>query len=801
MKQKLLSSQAIYLLIIAITISFKSFSQGITLSESFDNFTFPPTGWTIKPLFGAGGQFWTRNTGAGAIAQPHSGAGDAAFRKGNGPALTQTLVTPMFDLSGRGTNAANVTFWIFRDTNFVTSLDTMNIWINNADSLLGAVKLGAVGRYNSTGNGWNQYTFAYPASFTGNTNYIIFEGKADPTNTRRMYIDDINWDVFPPLCSGTPNVGSIISTNNIICGGSGSSNLSLTSPITNASGISYQWQSSSTGTGPWSTVGTTATYITGTLSSTTYYQCVVTCSASGNYTTSVDTIIVSSNPAPVASVNPNVGSACPGSTVSVSASASGTGTISYSWSPSSGLNTTSGANVNATATAGQTIVFVVKATDSNGCSDTAQVRISGNNAPPKQPIQILNGGNDSICAGVTLVLRTGPGGGNTYSWSNGKITRNDTISPNSSSLYVATVTSPASGCSTNDSIYITVLPGTAPTITVNPNSLTYCVGGAPITFTASGGSTYSWTQSANGGLTSTTGSPVTASPTIGFGPGGNVATYIVTGTSGNCSNTATATVNLGSKPILNPSIYPLFGNTPLPSDTICSGTTVRLNAIPGGGANPWTYIWTPGNVTTRIDTITPTTNGTYTVIATSNQGCGMDTGSIIIVVNSKPHASFTYTVSGLAVTFTNTTSGGASAYNWSFGDGNNSANSNPINTYSAGGTYNVTLIAIGGLCGNDTLHQQISTSVGINNVAEAIKLNVYPNPTNESTNISFVMESSSAQITLLNTLGQTIMHKTVFAKANNNFAEKVSMTGLSNGVYYIQIKNDKQVATIKFVKE
>ena len=808
MKQKLLSLKAMLVLLIALSIGVKSFAQGVILSESFDATAFPPTGWKINPTL-AGAQLWSRNNGTGAIAQPHTGAADASFRKTGGanPVLTQNLVTPAFDLSGIGSNTASMSFWMFNDTNFVASLDSMIVWMNTSDTLLGATRIGAVGRYSAAGNAWNQHTFNYPSTFNGTTNYIIFQGIADAANTRRIYLDDVNWETYPPLCSGSPNVGSIVKSLGVICGGSGSANLSLTSPITNASGISYQWKAATSSTGSWSNVGTNSTYNTGTISSTMYYECVVTCSAGGTYTTNTDSVVVSSSAAPIVTVSPTVGTACPGTTVPVTATtAGGTGSINYSWSPATGLNTTTGAIVNASATIGQTNIYVVTATDLNGCTDTAQVRINASNAPNKQAIAILNGGKDSVCTGVTLILRAGPGGGgpgggNTFSWSNGKTSRNDTISPTASGLYVVTVTSAASGCSTNDSINITLLPGTAPTVTITPSATSFCTGGTPITLTASGTTaTYTWTQSNNGGLVSNSGSPVQASPTAGGGPGGNAATYTVTASASGCTNTATVTITVGSAPVLNPTAYPMTGNFALPSDTVCTGTMIRLNSIPGGGNNPWTYVWSDGS-THRIDTITATVSKTYKVTATST--CGSTVDSIMLVVNSKPQGAFSYSGTGLTISFSNTTTG-ATGYSWSFGDGTSSTNASPSCTYAATGSYTVTLIAFGTTCGNDTIHQTINVTggtIGINEVNNALQLNAYPNPTNENATVSFVMNASKAQLSLINALGQTVSSKAIFAKSNNNFTEKVSLAGLPNGVYFVQVKNDKTVSTIRLIKE
>jgi PKD repeat protein len=73
--------------------------------------------------------------------------------------------------------------------------------------------------------------------------------------------------------------------------------------------------------------------------------------------------------------------------------------------------------------------------------------------------------------------------------------------------------------------------------------------------------------------------------------------------------------------------------------------------------------------------------------------------------NAQVVANFTYTISpasGCApvlVNFTNTSTGGATNYNWSFGNGNNAVNPNPPNpatTYNSAGTYTVTLTASNG---------------------------------------------------------------------------------------------------------
>ncbi len=59
-----------------------------------------------------------------------------------------------------------------------------------------------------------------------------------------------------------------------------------------------------------------------------------------------------------------------------------------------------------------------------------------------------------------------------------------------------------------------------------------------------------------------------------------------------------------------------------------------------------------------------------------------------------PTASFTQTVTGLTVTFTNTSENG-NAYLWTFGDGESATDENPTHTYAQGGDYNVKLVVTG----------------------------------------------------------------------------------------------------------
>jgi hypothetical protein len=85
--------------------------------------------------------------------------------------------------------------------------------------------------------------------------------------------------VSAPACSGTPTPGNTVASATSVTTG-GTTNLSLQNATTGG-GVTYQWQSSTSSTGPWTSIGgaTLPTY-TATVTANTWYQCIVTCTAS-----------------------------------------------------------------------------------------------------------------------------------------------------------------------------------------------------------------------------------------------------------------------------------------------------------------------------------------------------------------------------------------------------------------------------------------------------------------------------------------------------------------------------------------
>ena len=106
-----------------------------------------------------------------------------------------------------------------------------------------------------------------------------------PANTPRGFMGSVGF-VSAASCSGTPAPGNTVSSVASACPGTG-----FTLSLQNAlpfSGLTYQWQSASSATGPWSDiVGATGSTYIATQSNATFYRCNVTCSGNTGTSTAV----------------------------------------------------------------------------------------------------------------------------------------------------------------------------------------------------------------------------------------------------------------------------------------------------------------------------------------------------------------------------------------------------------------------------------------------------------------------------------------------------------------------------------
>jgi gliding motility-associated-like protein len=246
-------------------------------------------------------------------------------------------------------------------------------------------------------------------------------------------------------------------------------------------------------------------------------------------------------------------------------------------------------------------------------------------------VQASASNNGSLCLGETLNLASG--GGGTYSWTGpnnfSSTLQNPVIanvSDSNAGTYIVTVTSDA-GCSAT--AQTTVVVGSRPVISVSP-AVTICQG-TSTTLTASGGINYSWAPAS--GLSNANSASPMASPT-------KTTTYKVTvsDASSACPAIDSVTVTVVGLPVVNAGA----------DKSMVKGNTVQLDGKISG--SDYTYAWTPAigldNATKLSPEVTPTQTTTYTLTATSNQGCGTASDQVTVTVFENLVIPNTFTPNG-----------------------------------------------------------------------------------------------------------------------------------------------------------
>ena len=339
---------------------------------------------------------------------------------------------------------------------------------------------------------------------------------------------------------------NILATKSLIC-------LNDSSTLTANGTTTFTWTSPSVNTASVTVKPTTSTVYT------------VTGSIPGCTNTQTFSITVNQVANPTVTVN-NSDTVCTGGTTVLIAHGNAT---TYSWTPAAGL--TPPVNTSAVfAKPAVTTVYSVKASV-GACYTTASHTVTVLSTP--SPTLTVN--TPTICAGSTATLTAG--GFNTYAWSpagglSAATGASVTGTPTVTTTYTLTAVDAAHICKTAAKARIIVNQN--PTVTVvNAHSFTVCVNGST---TLNGGGAASYTWSPATGLSSTSGSAVTA--TVSATPSATVV-YTVTGSSNGCIGTATATLTVnactGIAKISNPNNVTMYPN---PSAGVVNITMDQLNA-------------------------------------------------------------------------------------------------------------------------------------------------------------------------------------------------------------------------------
>lgn len=432
-------------------------------------------------------------------------------------------------------------------------------------------------------------------------------------------------------------------------------------------GSTYQW---SFGDG---TLDTTIVGSTNHAYSTagTYTISVKIINSCGNSATYSETITIAPIQTPTVTVNNNIFTSSPAAT--------------YQWYMDTTLITGATSQVYTATVSGKYKVLI---TDSNGCTAFSSIKCVAH---------VETGPDAFVCAGGSAQLVTFYGGTSSYSWTpatglSATNIPNPVASPSVTTQYVVRVM--IGGCEDTDTIMVNV----AATLTADAGSdVDICIG-ETVGLDATGGGNYSWTPAT--GLDNTTSANVLANPTV-------TTTYILTVSSGSCSDNDTVVVTVHSLPTLT-----VTSST----DSICVGATSQLSA--SGTTN---YLWSPstglssGTIGNPI--ASPSVTTTYTVVGTDNNGCS-DSDVLTITSIAYPVAdagSYQSICNGSTATLSATHNGIANTITWSpSGSLSSSTITNPVASPTTTTTYTFSVSNVLGCATTDTVTINVRSLPDVN---------------------------------------------------------------------------------------
>ncbi len=495
----------------------------------------------------------------------------------------------------------------------------------------------------------------------------------------------------------------------------------------------------------WSTGATTAS-ITVSPNSTTNYT--VTGAKNGcEASDTVEVVVKSGANPPSSGVTANAGSdveICAGESVTLTAS----GGSSYEWNNG---ETTKSITVNPSATTTYTVTV-----SDNGASDSDTVEVTVNALPT-----VSAGADVTINDGDEVILTAS--GAETYLWSTGATTASITVSPNSTTNY--TVTGAKNGCEASDTVEVAVIPTSSKGITADAGSDVEICEGERVTLTASGGSSYRWS---NGKTTKS----IQVAPE-------NTTTYSVTVYKDNLSDTDEVKVTVNELPTAN------AGS----NITIYEGQSTILTA--SGGDN---YLWNTGASSQNI-TVSPVKTSIYHVTVFNEYGCESSDSVQVTVLPADPDANAGADITVCYGESATLTGSGGEQFRWSTGETTKSIIVNPTRTtiyeleVTRNGKTDVDHITVTvDFCNNEEVKNDISNT-----------FNVYPNPTDGMLNVDVKEVKSDYNIDVFS-LNGSVVYKGEIKASTPNFTKHIDLSRFVNGVYIIRLYNANESYVKKVVR-
>ncbi len=233
------------------------------------------------------------------------------------------------------------------------------------------------------------------------------------------------------------------------------------------------------------------------------------------------------------------------------------------------------------------------------------------------------------------------------------------------------------------------------------------------------------------------------------------------------------------------------------SSTICMGDSIQLS---NSSTDATSYSWSiTGGTPSSSNDVNPwvqfPSSGNYDITLTASGPGGTDVSnqSINVTVEQPPIAEATISADTVYLPNGNITctnqSQFANGYYWDFGDGNTSTDTNPWNDYTQAGNYDLTLVAINGVCPNDTSTYTVVV-LDPNGLDEyELDFSMYPNPVENQLNIVMdVKQTQELSVDLLDVTGKRVgsLFKGIVGSGSTVVTIELSQLEVASGTYFVR---------------
>jgi len=241
----------------------------------------------------------------------------------------------------------------------------------------------------------------------------------------------------------------------------------------------------------------------------------------------------------------------------------------------------------------------------------------------------------------------------------------------------------------------------------------------------------------------------------------------------------------------------------------CAPFTVNFEQQAAGNPENYEWVFDGGSPATSTDpnpSVTYNEPGVYNVSLTVSNANDQATASEIayITVDDAAEATFSYEIEpDRVVDFSNQTTYSleAPSYQWDFGDGQMSTQTNPVHTYEEDGMYTVKLSAENE-CGISEQTQNLEIITVSTEVLDgATKVIAFPVPASDKVHITVESpKTGNCRIVMTAPTGQIIREK-IRHKSAKKLIVPIDVSGLPSGIYYFNVYLATMAQTLRIVKE